>query len=237
MSAYLFIRTRVSDPEQYQKYVEAARRLADTYGSRYVVRSRPVEILEGSPDAWSDYLLLVSEFPSLDMARAFWTSAEYADVRRLRAGAGDVHVVLAEPLPSPPAPADPATGGTIHYVNTDLDLVSSEDLTPLAEHLGSRGLFTLHVEPRDDGQWYATLETGTEHDEPASNIAAMVAVLESLVDPHRALWRRCTRREFNIGYGCGAEPWAFHQGLSSELLSRVAAVGASLRLTLYPDRP
>ena len=47
---------------------------------------------------------------------------------------------------------------------------------------------------------------------------------------------QCTTREFNLGYDCGAEPWAFNQGLSSELLGRIAAVGASLRLTIYPDR-
>ena len=43
-------------------------------------------------------------------------------------------------------------------------------------------------------------------------------------------------REFNIGYDCGEEPWAFNQGLSAETLRRVAAVKASLRWTLYPDR-
>ena len=211
------------------------RPLAATYGSRYIVRSRPVEILEGSPDAWSDYLLLVSEFPSIDVARSFWNSAEYAAVRRLRAGAGDVHVVLAEPLPAPTVEFAPATGSTI-YLNTDLDLVSSEDLTPLAEALEARGLFTLHVEPRDDGLWYATLETGIQHGEPESNIAAMVEAVESLNERHRTRWSRCTRREFNVGYDCGAEPRAFDQGLSSSLLGRVAALGASLRITLYPER-
>ncbi len=44
------------------------------------------------------------------------------------------------------------------------------------------------------------------------------------------------RREFNIGYDCGAEPWAFNQGLSAHLLGRMATAGASLRVTIYPDR-
>ena len=47
MPAYLFIKTRITDPGQYQKYVEAVRPLAARHGSRYVVRSRPVEVLEG----------------------------------------------------------------------------------------------------------------------------------------------------------------------------------------------
>ena len=105
MAAYLFIKTRITNPAQYQKYVEAVRPLAARHGSRYIVRSRPIEVLEGSPDAWGDYLLLVSEFPSADAARAFWRSSDYAAVRKLREGAGEVHVALAEELPMPPAPS------------------------------------------------------------------------------------------------------------------------------------
>ena len=75
-----------------------------------------------------------------------------------------------------------------------------------------------------------------EQIEPELNIAALVAVVESLDEQHLSLWRGCTQREFNIGYDCGAEPWAFNQGLSSELLGRMADIGTSLRITLYPDR-
>lgn len=126
--------------------------------------------------------------------------------------------------------------GTISYLNTDLDLISSDELTALAAFFESRGVFPLYVMHRDDGLWYATFEAQNQYTEPEPNIAAMVAVVESLAEPHRSIWLGCTRREFNIGYDCGAEPWAFNQELSSGLLGRIAAVGASLRVTLYPDR-
>ena len=126
--------------------------------------------------------------------------------------------------------------GTICYLNTDLDLTSSDDLTALAAVFESRGVFPLHVTRGEDGLWYATFEMLDQHTEPEPNIAAMVAVAESLGEPHRSVWLGCTRREFNIGYDCGAEPWAFNQGLSCGLLGRMAAIGASLRFTLYPDR-
>lgn len=136
-----------------------------------------------------------------------------------------------------PRPAEEnAVNGTIHYLNTDLDVTSAEDLTALAAAFESRGFFVLHVTRRDDGLWYATFEVLDQHTEPEPTIAEMVAAVESLGDPHRSVWQGCTLREFNIGYDCGAEPWAFNQGLSCELLRRIAAIGASLRLTLYPDR-
>ncbi len=126
--------------------------------------------------------------------------------------------------------------GKICYLNTDLDLTSADDLRPLAAAFQSRGVPPLHVTHGEDGFWYAVFETLDQHTEPEPNIAAMVAVAESLDGPHRSVWRRCTQREFNIGYDCGAEPWAFNQGLSSGLIGRMAAVGASLRVTVYPDR-
>jgi hypothetical protein len=39
------------------------------------------------------------------------------------------------------------------------------------------------------------------------------------------------------GYECGAEPWGFQQEISSATLARIAALDASLRLTLYPETP
>lgn len=124
----------------------------------------------------------------------------------------------------------------IRYLNTDLDLRCTEDLTELAGEFESRGVYSLDVYPDDDGLWYARLETNVQHVEPESNIAAILTVVESLASPLRLVWNRCELREFNLGYDCGAEPWAFNQGLSAALLSRMAAVNASLRVTLYPDR-
>jgi uncharacterized protein (DUF1330 family) len=100
MPAYLFIKTKIHDPEQYGRYVQAVRELSATWGSRYIVRSRPVELLEGSPEQWGDHLLLVTEWPSVDAARQFWTSEAYQAVRTLRLGAGEVHVMLTEALPA-----------------------------------------------------------------------------------------------------------------------------------------
>lgn len=124
----------------------------------------------------------------------------------------------------------------ICYLNTDLDLRCRETLTALAGAFESRGAFALHVTENDDGLWYATFETNLQHTEPEANIAAMLAVVESLSDALRGVWNRCELKEFNVGYDCGAEPWAFNQGMSAALLGRIAAVNASLRITLYPDR-
>lgn len=129
--------------------------------------------------------------------------------------------------------------GRIHYLNTDLDLRSDEDLTPLVEPFHAAGLYELTVHKEDPGTCFACFEverTFENDHEPAITIAALLSAIESLQAPLRALWDRCTLREFNIGYDCGAEPWAFNQHVPSELLGRMAAAGISLRITLYPDK-
>ena len=121
-----------------------------------------------------------------------------------------------------------------HYLNTDLDLVSAHSLEALAAAFDSKGAFPLHVDQRDDGRWYSTLETEEQFSEPEPNIAAFLAVIEAFDDRAREVWWACDCREFNIGYNCGDEPWAFNHGLTAAILARISALGISLRITLYP---
>ena len=123
----------------------------------------------------------------------------------------------------------------IQYLNTDLDLVCDTDPALLASELESRGLW-VHVTPGDDGQWYLLCEDSNDT-EPESNINKFLDAVDSLSEEGRAIWERCSKREFNVGYDCGDEPWSFNQGLSNETLRRMAACGSTFRLTLYPFQP
>lgn len=127
--------------------------------------------------------------------------------------------------------------GITHYRNTDLDLTSADDLTELAAQLEARGLALMRRVIRlNDGQWFCGFSWGGDwYDEPEPNIAVMLAVIEALDPPLRSAWAGCSLRVFDIGYDCGREPFAFHQELSAAILMRLAAVGATLRITLYSD--
>jgi hypothetical protein len=122
------------------------------------------------------------------------------------------------------------------YLTTDLDLVAPVPLTPLISHFKSRGISPQGLTLGDDGKWYVTLNIRETFAEPCPNIAAMLSAVESATGDARSCWEACTTREFNVGYDCGEEPWAFNQGLSNETLRRMAQCGATLRLTLYPFR-
>jgi hypothetical protein len=92
----------------------------------------------------------------------------------------------------------------------------------------------MHVTNGEDGYWYATFEIDLPHQDPESTIRVMLEAIESLDDDAPRIWSDCKLREFDIGYSCGDEPWAYNHGLTNETLLRIAALGASLRITLYP---
>ena len=125
----------------------------------------------------------------------------------------------------------------VRYLNTDLDLISASDLEPLAAALATRGLQALHVTRGGDGQWYSTFESQADPHEPDANISAMLDAIESLDSELTRMWSECQLREFNVGYDCGDEPWAFNQGLTCQTVRRMAAVNVSFRVTIYPLRP
>ncbi len=129
--------------------------------------------------------------------------------------------------------------GKIQYLNTDLDLVALQDPTPLTDALAERRVRALHPPSQgNDQRWYCILEiiADDNHEEPETTIQVMLDAIESLDAVAAELWARCAIREFNIGYDCGDDPWAFNQGLSNQTLARIAAVKATLRITIYPDR-
>jgi hypothetical protein len=122
------------------------------------------------------------------------------------------------------------------YCNTDLDLTSPNELTALAAALEGRGLALMRPVIRITEGWFCGFSWGGEwFDEPEQSIAAMLAAIEALDPSLRAAWAACSLRVFDIGYDCGREPFAFRQELSAEALVRLAAVGATLRVTLYSD--
>lgn len=123
----------------------------------------------------------------------------------------------------------------ICYLNTDLVITSGDDLSELSAAFKVGGVRTWCLTQDGGTDWYATLSTLEGFADPQSDIATMLDVIESFTKPLRTIWDGCSRRELNIGYDCGIEPWAFNQGLSSNLLERMASAGCSLRITLYPD--
>ncbi len=93
MPGYLIANVKVTDPEGFERYRAGVPAVIAQYGGRYAVRGGTMERLENA-EGFSR--LVVLEFPSLDAARAFYHSPEYAPLLQLRIETTESQVVLAD---------------------------------------------------------------------------------------------------------------------------------------------
>jgi uncharacterized protein (DUF1330 family) len=102
MAAYVIVEIAIQDAETYERYKTMAPPSIAAYGGRYLVRGGAVEVLEGS---WNPPRFVILEFPTVERARAWWNSPEYAPAKALRQTCTQTDMILVEGLPPG---ADPA---------------------------------------------------------------------------------------------------------------------------------
>jgi uncharacterized protein (DUF1330 family) len=90
--AYWIAHVTVTDPEQYPKYVEAARPAFVKYGARMLARGGRHTQFEGEDRARN----VVIEFPSYEAAYDCYRSNEYQAAKDKRKDAGIASVVIVE---------------------------------------------------------------------------------------------------------------------------------------------
>lgn len=81
MAAYVIADIDVHNPEEYEEYRRLAGPTSAPYGGHYIVRGGAVEIIEGD---WQPKRFVVLEFPSVEQAKAWYNSPEYAEARAIR---------------------------------------------------------------------------------------------------------------------------------------------------------
>ena len=84
MAGYVIANITVTDPVRFAEYGAQVPAVLAQYGGRYLVRGGMLEMAEGSI---SVDRLVILEFPSIEAARAWHASPEYAPLLALRASA------------------------------------------------------------------------------------------------------------------------------------------------------
>ena len=93
MSAYVIVDIEVIDPGRYEEYKKLAAPTVTAYGGRYVVRGGATETLEGD---WVPKRFVVLEFETVEQAKAWWSSPEYAPAKALRQQTANTQMIVAE---------------------------------------------------------------------------------------------------------------------------------------------
>ena len=107
MTAYLIAQVTVRDATAYDRYKDLVPPSIALYGGRYLARGGLTETLEGS---WRPKRIVVLEFPSVERARQWWGSPEYAEAKALRHASADTEMLLLEGLSAAAAAALADTG-------------------------------------------------------------------------------------------------------------------------------
>ncbi|MBE0681230.1 MAG: DUF1330 domain-containing protein [Anaerolineales bacterium] len=93
MTAYVIMDIEVTDPEGYKEYIKLAPDTVKLYGGKYIARGGRNETLEGD---WQVKRLVILEFPSLEQAKNWLNSSEYAPARKLRHRYAQTKMVVVE---------------------------------------------------------------------------------------------------------------------------------------------
>lgn len=96
MPAYVIAEVDVTDPATYEEYRKLVPPTIARHGGKFLVRGGAVETKEGG---WQPKRLVVLEFASMDQARKWYHSPEYAPALALRLKAARSKVLLVEGAP------------------------------------------------------------------------------------------------------------------------------------------
>lgn len=91
---YLIAHATVTNPEKWAEYIAKSKIALDKFGGTPIVRGGRYEIFEGNGAARN----VIIEFPSYENAINYLKSAEYAEAKAARNGAGTADVTVVEGL-------------------------------------------------------------------------------------------------------------------------------------------
>jgi uncharacterized protein (DUF1330 family) len=93
MAAYVITYLEVTDPDEFKAYRQAARSTFAPYGGKPIVVDGEFEVLEGMVHPGS---VVVVEFESMEQARRWYASPEYAKTIPMRQQAANSSLILVE---------------------------------------------------------------------------------------------------------------------------------------------
>ena len=93
MAAYVIAEVDVQDNALFEEYRKLVPATIAKYGGKYVVRGGATESKEGG---WTPKRVVVLEFPTMDRAREWYHSADYAPALAMRLKAAKSRVIIVE---------------------------------------------------------------------------------------------------------------------------------------------
>jgi hypothetical protein len=120
----------------------------------------------------------------------------------------------------------------VRYLNVDLEIESKSDLSKIVEEFGDDVSVLYCGEMR--GYQHASFEISANIADADETINHFCLLVEGLPKDAREVWDACCSRVMDVGFESGTSPQNFRSEIRASTVQRVAAIGASIIITIYP---
>jgi uncharacterized protein (DUF1330 family) len=93
MKGYIIVDVKITNQQRYEDYKKLTPASLAPFDGKFVVRGGRTETLEGD---WQPGRIVVLEFPSLERAKAWWSSDSYAPAKAIRQAASITRMIMVE---------------------------------------------------------------------------------------------------------------------------------------------
>ena len=93
MPAYVIVDVAINDPVRYEEYKKLTPASVAAYEGTFMVRGGKTETLEGD---WQPQRIVVLQFPTIEKAKQWWNSPEYAPAKSLRQQTAETKMIVVE---------------------------------------------------------------------------------------------------------------------------------------------
>lgn len=93
MPAFVIVEVDIDNWDQYSEYMKLTPATVAAYGGKFVLRGKPVTVLEGS---WDHERLVMLKFPTKEKAEQWYHSEGYQHAKAVRGDAAKAKFLLVE---------------------------------------------------------------------------------------------------------------------------------------------
>ena len=123
------------------------------------------------------------------------------------------------------------------FLSVDLELEGAAATLEMVAAELSGSLFVLHHEVRGRRARIHYQVISARLATPEATLRSLCRIVERLRSPARRAWQSLRTRDLNVGIQAGRQPHFVEYPITPETLSRVAALGARVVLTVYAPFP
>ncbi|MBX2867307.1 MAG: DUF1330 domain-containing protein [Acidiferrobacterales bacterium] len=95
MSAFLICDVKVKDRDKLLQYLSLSEHTLAPFGGKFHVQAGKIEVIEGD---WNPQVIIIAEFPSMEKAKEWYSSAEYAKALKVKPDAIERNMIITDGL-------------------------------------------------------------------------------------------------------------------------------------------